>query len=222
MERVKQQLSTADVAEARFLVGSEQKSWSVTEERFAQLVDPLLQRIRRPIERAMRDAHIGAGDLAEIVLVGGASRMPCIARLVVRMFGRLPLRHISPDEAIARGAGVAAGMKARHQALEEIVMTDVCPYTLGIGVAMDDGRGGHTSGHFSPIIERNLTVPTSRSDTYFPIHARQRKLELEVYQGESPFVPSSRIIDDVLAQEKPYAEGRVAVFVACWRSDSRR
>jgi molecular chaperone HscC len=194
MERVKQQLGTTDVAEARFLVGSEQKTWSITEERFAQLADPLLQRIRRPIERAMRDARLGVSDLAEIVLVGGATRMPCIARMVVRMFGRLPLRHINPDEAIARGAAVAAGMKARHAALEEIVMTDVCPYTLGVAVAIEDGRGGHTTGHYSPIIERNLTVPTSRSSTYYPVQARQRMLELEVYQGESPFVANNVLL----------------------------
>jgi molecular chaperone HscC len=194
MERVKQQLGVADAAEARFLVGSEARTWSITEERFAQLVDPLLQRIRRPVERAMRDAQLGVSDLAEIVLVGGATRMPCIARMVVRMFGRLPLRHINPDEAIARGAAVAAGMKARHKSLEEIVMTDVCPYTLGVAVAMDDGRGGHTTGHYSPIIERNLTVPTSRSQVYYPIQERQRKLELEVYQGESPFVANNVLL----------------------------
>ena len=194
MERLKMQLSTADEAEAHFQAEGQPRSWSITEARFAQLVEPLLQRIRKPIERAMRDARITESDLSEVVLVGGASRMPCIARLVVRMFGRLPLRHVNPDEAIARGAVVAAAMKARHAALEEVVMTDVCPYTLGVGISMEDGRGGHTHGHFSPIIERNLTVPVSRSSTYYPVHDRQRQIQLEIYQGESPFVASNILL----------------------------
>jgi molecular chaperone HscC len=191
MERIKIQLSSADEAQSSFLVNGKPREWTVTDAEFARIVDPLMQRIRRPIERAMRDARISVSDLSEVVLVGGASRMPSVVKMVTRMFGRLPLRHVNPDEAIARGACVAAAMKARHQQLEEIVLTDVCPYTLGVGVAIEDGRGGHTTGHFSPIIERNQTVPTSRSASYTPVHAGQRKLELEIYQGESPYVANN-------------------------------
>jgi len=188
MERLKVELSSKSEGEARFMIGDRPMEWRITEERFAQICEPLLQRIRKPVERAMRDAQIGTSDLAEVVLVGGASRMPLIARLVTRMFGRLPLRHVNPDEAIARGACVAAGMKSRHQALEEVVMTDVCPYTLGVEIGMRDEQGRHTDGHFSPIIERNLTVPVSRSNVYVPMQDGQRLLALQVYQGESPFV----------------------------------
>jgi len=194
MERLKIELSTKPEGEARFTVGEHTYEWRLSEERFAQLCEPLLQRIRRPVERAMRDAQIGTSDLAEIVLVGGASRMPVIARLVTRMFGRLPLRHVNPDEAIGRGACVAAGMKGRHQALDEVVMTDVCPYTLGVAVVMSDGAGNLSDGHFSPIIERNLTVPVSRSKPYFPVHREQRILSLDVYQGESPFVANNVLL----------------------------
>jgi molecular chaperone HscC len=186
----------------------------VSEAEFARIVDPLLQRVRRPIERAMRDAHIGISDLSEVVLVGGASRMPSVARLVAKMFGRLPLRHVNPDEAIARGACVAAAMKARHQQLEEVVLTDVCPYTLGVGVAVSDGRGGHTDGHFSPMIERNQTVPISRSSSYSPIHPGQRHLKLEIYQGESPFVANNvrlGVLDVTLPRGWKGSEGEVEV-----------
>ena len=188
MERLKIELSARPSGEARFLIGDKTYEWQLTEERFSQLAEPLMQRLRKPVERAMRDAQIGSADLAEVVLVGGASRMPMVARLVARMFGRLPLRHVNPDEAIARGACVAGGMKSRHAALEEVVMTDVCPYTLGVMVAMQDERGNVSSGHFSPIIDRNLTVPVSRSGVYFPTREGQTKVDLEVYQGESPFV----------------------------------
>jgi molecular chaperone HscC len=188
MERLKIELTSRPEGEARFVIGERTYEWRLTEDRFGQLCDGLMQRIRKPVERAMRDAQIGSADLAEVVLVGGASRMPMVARLVSRMFGRLPLRHVNPDEAIARGACVAAAMKHRHRALEEVVMTDVCPYTLGVAVAMQDEQGRVSSGHFSPIIDRNLTVPVSRSGEYFPTQNGQKQVNLHIYQGESPYV----------------------------------
>ena len=81
---------------------------------------------------------------------------------------------------------VAAGMKMRNQALEEVVMTDVCPYTLGIATAREDEHGRITDGHFSPIIERNATVPVSRSEQFCAMHDGQRQIKLEIFQGESP------------------------------------
>jgi molecular chaperone HscC len=191
MERLKIELSSKQEGEARFSIGDRSYEWRISDERFAQICEPLLQRIRKPVERAMRDARIGTGDLAEIVLVGGASRMPVVAKLVTRMFGRLPLRHVNPDEAIARGACVAAGMKSRHKALDEVVMTDVCPYTLGVAIVRRDAAGNMSNGHFSPIIERNVTVPVSRSGPYFPTQRGQRIVLLEIYQGESPFVANN-------------------------------
>lgn len=188
MERLKIELSSKQQGTARFMSGDAHYEWHLDEDRFAKMSESLLQRIRKPVERAMRDAQVSTNDLAEIILVGGASRMPLIARLVTRMFGRLPLRHVNPDEAIARGACVAAGMKNRHKTLDEVVMTDVCPYTLGVAVMMSDSAGNLSDGHFSPIIERNLTVPVSRARPYYPTHRGQRVLNLEVFQGESPFV----------------------------------
>ena len=100
------------------------------------LAGPLIQRIRGPVERAIRDARIGPDELDEVVLAGGATRMPLIRSLAARMFGRFPIHHIDPDQVVAVGAAVQAGMKARHKALKEIVFTDICPYTLGIEVAV--------------------------------------------------------------------------------------
>ena len=115
------------------------------------MCEPLLQRIRKPIERAMRDAQIGTSDLAEVVLVGGASRMPLIARLVTRMFGRLPLRHVNPDEAIARVLGGAAtceeacdsllGMALEGGAPDNVTMIVTTNVTLSKGQGQGQGQG---------------------------------------------------------------------------------
>ncbi len=162
--------------------------WSIDESRFAQLTDPLVQRMRAPLERAMRDARLQPEQLDEIVLVGGASRMPLVSRLATRVFGRLPLRHVNPDQAIALGACVAAGLKARDQRLDEVVLTDVCPYSLGTQVARRDAQGRLQSGFFEPIIHRNSVVPVSREQSFLPINPGQAKLQLDVFQGESPMV----------------------------------
>lgn len=191
LENMKHQLSRDSRAGASFAIDGRGLEWEIDESRFAQLAEPLLQRLRSPIERALRDARLTPAQLTEAVLVGGASRMPLFTRLVTKMLGRLPLRHVNPDQAIALGACVAAGMKARDEALEEMVLTDVCPYTLGVGIGRLDENNRVTHGHFSPIIERNATVPVSRVEQYAPIHDNQSEIELEIYQGESPRVANN-------------------------------
>jgi molecular chaperone HscC len=173
-------------------------TWSIEEGRFEQLAQPLIQRLRAPLERAMRDANLQPSDLSEIVLVGGASRMPLVARTVSRMFGRLPLRHVDPDQAIALGASIAAGMKARDSALEEMILTDVCPYSLGVEVSRQDpGTRQRVGGFFNPIIQRNTTVPVSREDAFFPVDARQSRINLRVFQGESPMVAHNILLGEL-------------------------
>ncbi len=188
LDDLKHRLSQIPEVFADLTLQGGSRTWSMTEARCATLVEPLLQRLRAPIERALRDARLSPQQLQEVVLVGGASRMPQFARLVSRMLGRLPLRHVSPDQAIALGACVAAGMKERNAALEEIVMTDVCPYTLGVETTRSSDQNLQSSGHFSPIIERNTTVPCSRSATFVPTRSNQATVDLRVYQGESPLV----------------------------------
>ena len=188
LERAKRELSGNARVHVEVRAGGKEAVWDIDEERFGKLAEPLILRMRAPLERAMRDARLQPAQLDEIVLVGGASRMPAIARLVSRMFGRLPLRHVNPDEAIARGAAVAAALKARDARLEEVILTDVCPYTLGTEVSHSDDDGQYQSGFFHPIIQRNSTVPVSREDTFYPLSDNQTKLALQVYQGENPMV----------------------------------
>ncbi|WP_114239281.1 molecular chaperone HscC [Dyella sp. C9] len=188
LEQAKCELGANSTASVEWRQGEHIHGWQIDEERFARLSETLVQRMRTPLERAMRDARLQPTQLDEIVLVGGASRMPLVARLVSRMFGRLPLRHVNPDQAIALGACVAAGLKARDQRLDEVILTDVCPYTLGTKVSRRDEKGNEQTGFFAPIIHRNSTVPVSREEVFQPMRDHQTKLTLEVYQGENPMV----------------------------------
>jgi len=190
-EAAKRSLAIGQTAEVASHVGGKPYSLTLDEGMFEQIVAPLVMRMRAPIERAMRDAGLRGGDLAEVVMVGGASRMQQLSKLAARLLGRLPLRHVAPDEAIAYGACVAAGLKARDEALEEIILTDVCPHSLGVAVSMELGQGMRSHGHFDPIIERNCTVPVSRVREYFPVHDQQNTITLRVYQGENPWAENN-------------------------------
>jgi molecular chaperone HscC len=150
---------------------------------FEEASAPLLRRLRAPVERTIADALLKTDELDSVVLVGGATRMPMIRSLVARLFGRLPLVQIDPDRTVALGAAVQAGLKARTASLEDMVMTDVCPYTLGVA-AVDD-IGSLDRIHVEPIIERNAVVPISRSKSFFTVQNRQKQIEFEIYQGEN-------------------------------------
>jgi molecular chaperone HscC len=214
LEAAKRSLSQRHEASIECQIGKHDIRWNIDQERFFHLADPLLQRMRAPLERALRDARLRPDQLNEIVLVGGASRMPLVSRLIARMFGKLPLRHVNPDEAIALGACVASGLKSRNAKLDEIILTDVCPYTLGVEVGQRDAQGHVQNGLFSPIIQRNSVVPISRESNYWPMAERQTRLTLKVYQGENPLVSNNIKLGELdipLDPNLPIAENEVVV-----------
>lgn len=214
LEQAKRELGANASVLVEWRHGERTLNWQIDEERFARLAEPLVHRIRTPLERAMRDARLQPAELDEIVLVGGASRMPLVPRLVSRMFGRLPLRHVNPDEAIALGACVSAGLKARDQRLDEIILTDVCPYTLGVKISRRDDKGQEQQGFFAPIIHRNSTVPVSREESFQPMRDNQTRLTLEVYQGENPMVARNiklGELDITLQPQSTIAQNSVSV-----------
>jgi molecular chaperone HscC len=170
---------------------------------FEKLAEPLLARLWRPIERALRDARIRAADLDNVVLAGGATRMPMIRSLATRMFGRFPAVGLNPDEVVALGAAVQAGLKMKDKALDETVMTDVCPYTLGTEVARALEKGVVAEGYYAPIIERNTVVPVSRVQRFFPVNPQQRSIAIGVFQGESRMVRDNIRLGEVSVPIEP-------------------
>jgi len=180
---------------------------------FDKACEPLLERLRAPIERALRDARLRVADLDEIALVGGASRMPMVRRLVAQLFGRLPARHLDPDHTIALGVAVCAGLASRDEAFEEMVLTDVCPHTLGIRISESDGRGERNDDVFLPIIERNTVVPASRVKTVQTVADNQATLAVHIFQGESRRCSQNIELGDVELKVPPMKAGEVKVDV---------
>jgi molecular chaperone HscC len=165
--------------------------WNLTKIDFERIVEPLLQKIKHPIERALRDAKLKPSDLDEVVLVGGATRMPVIRSLVSKIIRRIPVSTINPDEVVCHGAVIQAALLEKHEALKDVVLTDVSPYTMGIEIASSKGNGNYEAGHFMPIIERNSVVPISRADRVNTVQNGQRELSVEIFQGENRLVKNN-------------------------------
>jgi molecular chaperone HscC len=144
---------------------------------------PLLDRMKAPIQRAIRDAKIEPGAIEEVILVGGATRMPCVVRLAANVFGKMPRRTLPPDEAIAMGAAVQAALKSGDQSVDDIVVTDVAPFTLGISTTTAMGRQ-RVDGIYAPIIDRGTVIPCSRTKRFFTVEDLQKAITIQVYQGE--------------------------------------
>lgn len=157
----------------------------------------LLARIRKPVERSLKDANVRLADIDEIVLVGGATKLPIVRGFAGRIFGRIPGTGIDPDEAVAVGAAVQCAMKERNEAVREVVLTEVCPYTLGTSVVVQRMGNMAESGHFLPIIERNTVIPVSRTERLYTAGDYQRKITVDILQGESRFAKNNLLLGEI-------------------------
>jgi molecular chaperone HscC len=151
--------------------------------------------VRAPILRALRDASLSPERIDEVLLVGGSTRMPCVARLAAQVFGRLPLRKLPPDEAVAMGAAVQAALKGGDAAVEDMVVTDVAPFTMGIASATRLGSQ-QVAGLFSPILERGTVIPASRVERYYTMGDMQKEILIEVFQGEHSLCRDNQKLGD--------------------------
>jgi molecular chaperone HscC len=211
-ERVKRELSAATTADFNIAWNDTEYRFEVTEAMFEEAVSAVVQRIREPIVRALRDSRLKPQDLTNVVLVGGATRMPIVRRAVTRMFGRFPATTVDPDEAIALGATIQAALKSRDAALREVVLTDVCPYTLGVDSSRRRGKE-YVSGIFSPIIERNTVIPASRSDTFYALDDKQTLVNFSIYQGESRWVKDNIKLGEISVPVPPGKASEVGIDV---------
>jgi molecular chaperone HscC len=136
-----------------------------------------------PIRRALGDARLRVDDVHEVILAGGATRMPLLARHIAETFGREPKCSINPDEVVALGAAIQAGLHDRHESVADLVVTDVAPFTMGVEVCKDIG-GKKMNGYFLPILHRNTTIPCSRAESVYTVEPNQRSVTVRVFQGD--------------------------------------
>ncbi|MFN9370576.1 MAG: Hsp70 family protein [Planctomycetaceae bacterium] len=169
-------------AEGQFPTGGE--VITLSREDFTRIAQPLLKRLQGPLDRVLRDAQMGPAQVDDVILVGGASRLRDVAGLMTGMFGRPPRGGLNPDEVVALGAAIQSALMRDEAEVQDLVMTDVCPHSLGVQVAKVIG-GRQEEGYFSPIIHRNTTIPVSREEIYCTLSMNQTSIKLQIFQGES-------------------------------------
>ena len=178
-EKAKKELSSTTEYEVNlpFLTadaeGPKHFEYKLTRSKLEELVGDLIDRLAEPVEKALKDAGLKAGDIDEIVLVGGMTRMPAVVEKVKSIFNKEPLKGVNPDEVVAVGAAIQAGVLAGD--VKDVLLLDVTPLSLGI-----ETMGGVTT----KLIERNSTVPTSKSETFSTAADNQPQVEIHVLQGE--------------------------------------
>ncbi|MEW6432596.1 MAG: Hsp70 family protein [Myxococcota bacterium] len=170
-----------------------------------ELLGDLIRSTVEPINVALKDARLDKSAITDVVLVGGSSRIPMVQGLLQELFKKEPRRGVHPDEAVALGAAVQAGLKQGTISADRgIMITDVCPYTLGVEVSAQAGRE-LIKGLFSPIIPRNSTVPVSRTETYLTTADNQRVVDIKVYQGNDRLVKNNTFLDSYSVEGIPPA-----------------
>jgi len=168
---------TADAA------GPKHLQMAITRSKFEQLTEQLTERCRGPVMKALEDAKMSPGDVDEVVLVGGSTRMPAVQKLVKGIFGKDPNKSINPDEVVAVGAAIQGAILAGDK--EDIVLLDVTPLTLGVETL---------GGVMTPLIERNTTIPTSKSETFSTAADGQTEVTIHVLQGERKMADNNRTL----------------------------
>lgn len=191
-EDAKRLLASEDEARVRLpddagVVPPDAKKVKITRDAFAQAVGPLLERVEGPLARVLRDGRTARDEVDEVILVGGATRMRPLRDFVAEFFGREPLARFDPDQVVGLGAAVQAALIADDRAVDDMVMTDVCPFTLGVDYAKELGAQIKT-GYFQPIIHRNTTIPVSKEHAFATMQANQPMVTFDIYQGENRMV----------------------------------
>lgn len=200
-EKAKKELSSAQNTEINlpFITadasGAKHLQMSISRAQFEKLIDPLVERCRKPVEQALKDAKLSPSQIDEVVLVGGSTRVPMVVELVKKVFGgKEPHKGVNPDEVVSVGAAVQGAIIGGD--VKDVVLLDVTPLSLGIETE---------GGIMTPLVERNTTIPASKSQVFSTASDNQTAVTVRVFQGERQMANDNRLLDQFNLEGIPLA-----------------
>ncbi len=212
-EKAKRTINDTDKVKMSLLCGEETKEAEITYKEYEEACNELLMKIREPVKRSLADAGLKLTDIDEVILIGGATRLNIVRDFLIRLFRKFPDTKLNPDETVALGAAIQAAMKERREEVKEVILTDVCSFTLGTEVVVEYEEGKFEDGRFCPIIERNTVIPASHTERLYTVKDNQEKIRVRVLQGESRFARNNLYLGELEVDIPKAPKGRESVDV---------
>lgn len=196
-----------------FLYQEEVLEEVITTKEYGDACEELLMKIREPVKKSLADAGLKLSDIDEVLLIGGATRLSIVRDFLIRLFRKFPDTKLNPDETVALGAAVQAAMKERREEVKEVILTDVCSFTLGTEVVVEYEEGKYEDGRFCPIIERNTVIPASHTERLYTVRDNQDKVRVRVLQGESRFARNNLYLGELTVEIPKAPKGQESIDV---------
>lgn len=187
MEVLKESLS----AQGQMLYSFQGKELLFTKPLLRDLCQPIFNQLKVIMAQAVRDSEKDLQDIDQVILVGGSSNLEGLPQFIQNLMGKKPLLLQNPQTVVALGMGYYVGMKSRHHSLCELILTDVCPFSLGIATVHNNKD---SNPHLTPLIPRNTTLPATKKSEFVTVHPDQKSISLEIYQGEGYFAEENILL----------------------------
>lgn len=212
-ETAKRSINDGPKVKMQFLYRDETLEQEITYREYEEACEELLAKIREPVKKSLADAGLKLSDIDEVLLIGGATRLSIVRDFLIRLFRKFPDTRMNPDETVALGAALQAAMKERREEVREVILTDVCSFTLGTEVVIEYEEGKLEDGRFCPIIERNTVIPASHTERLYTARDNQEQVRVRVLQGESRFARNNLFLGELEIAVPKGPKGQEAVDV---------